>query len=171
MRRCRFSRKGSGFLLFLALSLAHTSPAAAPFLFFDERGAARHLDDFRGKVVLLSLWASWCRPCLRELPSLDEMQRIFGSRGLDVVAVDAENRSAGEIARLYAELGVIHLPIYIDSSEGLLKSLDVKALPVTLLIDPSGAEISRVSGAIDWTRPDMLAMIDGILDHFAQKNR
>ena len=171
MPLCRCSRKSAGVLLLLALSLAAPAPEAAPLSFFDETGAAHRLDDFRGKVVLLSLWASWCTPCLRELPTLDEVQRAFGGRGLQVVALNSENRRAHDIAQLYLNLGVVNLPIYIDPTQTVSKNLDVKALPVTLIIDPGGALISRVSGAIDWTRPDMLAMLDEILEHFSKMNR
>lgn len=136
-----------------------SSPHPAPsFVFWDSEGSAHALSDFRGKFVILSVWATWCPPCALEMPSLDDLQQRFDPRDLVVIPVsqDAENAA---IRAFYLRHGLRNLPVMIDVALNSTSALRLQGLPTTLVIDREGNEIARVEGNIDWTSPKSLAFL------------
>ena len=108
------------------------------------------LADFRGKVILLNLWATWCIPCVREMPSLDRLQERLGSPGFQVVALSIDVSGLPEVERFYKKLELKSLAMYVDKSAASRLALKIKGMPTTLLIDRQGREIGRVTGAAEW---------------------
>jgi len=131
-------------------------PQKIPPLIFEDRGGKQHaVSDYKGEYVLLNIWASWCGPCVREMPSLDRLQQQANPQKLRVVTL-SEDRDAEDVPIFYHRHNLTHLPVAIDSAGTAPTALHLTGLPTTLLIDPQGFEIARVEGEADWTAPDML---------------
>jgi thiol-disulfide isomerase/thioredoxin len=122
-----------------------------------ERGLT--LADFRGKIVLLNLWATWCAPCRHEMPSLDRLQAQLGGDDFIVLALSIDRAGLPAVRRFYEELGLQHLGIYVDAGGAGLRTLGVPGLPMTLLIDRAGREVARKMGAAEWDDPETVALI------------
>ena len=138
----------------------HEAPRGLPdFTFETATGHKTTLSDFRGKVVLLNLWATWCPPCRKEMPSLDRLQQKLGGKGFQVVALSIDTGGPEVIKTFYAQTGVTALEIYIDKSMQANLVLGVSGLPTTLLIDARGREIGRKIGPAEWDSPEAIAAI------------
>jgi thiol-disulfide isomerase/thioredoxin len=143
-------------------------PASAPLdlqhLTFkgpDDRQMA--LSDFSGKTVLLNLWATWCAPCRKEMPALDELQAEMGDETFEVVAVNLDRGGPEKPKTFLEEVGVSNLTFYQDSSNDLLKDLRKVAratgLPTTILVSPKGCEIGTMYGPAEWASGEAKALI------------
>jgi thiol-disulfide isomerase/thioredoxin len=140
------------------------APVAVPQLeFTDGEGHARTLADFRGKVVLLNMWATWCLPCRKEMPTLDRLEAALGSDDFMVLPLSIDRGGAERVKKFYEEISAQHLAIYVDSSRKADSALDVFGLPATLLIDRQGRELGRLSGAAEWDAPEMIAFLKTII--------
>jgi thiol-disulfide isomerase/thioredoxin len=149
-----------------AASLVPTEPPAElPDLALETAdGQTIGLDAFRGKTAVVNLWATWCAPCLAEMPSLDAMQAALADENVAVVAISVD-RGSVETARLqdfYDELGLEHLEIFRDRKFAASRALHAQGLPTTLVLDAEGREVARVIGEIDWMRPDVLETIRAV---------
>ncbi|MTH96448.1 TlpA disulfide reductase family protein [Roseibium sp. RKSG952] len=120
--------------------------------------------DFKGKTVLLNLWATWCAPCRKEMPALDELERDLGSQDFEVVAVNLDRGGPDKPKAFLNEIGVKDLTYYSDSSNQLLQDLRKKAratgLPTTILIGPEGCEIGTMYGPAEWASSDAKQLIE-----------
>ena len=142
----------------------HPEPKAVPEIQFqDSHGKTLTLADFRGKVVLLNIWATWCVPCQREMPTLDRLQAKLGGPDFQVLPLSIDRSGFDAITKFYAEVGVKHLGMYLDSSTEAASRLGALGLPTTLLIDRDGREIGRLVGPAEWDSPDMVAFLRGYL--------
>lgn len=122
----------------------------AEVMFTDATGATRTLADFRGRTVLLNLWATWCAPCRDEMPALDRLEAELGSDAFEVVAL-AVDRTGPEAARKFLDsVKVQNLKLYSDTTTRSGSALKAVGLPTTILIDPEGREIGRLPGPADW---------------------
>jgi thiol-disulfide isomerase/thioredoxin len=134
-------------------------PKPMPELRFnDANGRSRSLADFRGRTVLLNIWATWCAPCREEMPALDRLQAKLGSERFAVVALSVDLQP--DMARkFYAEIGIKALPFYIDPTAKAAFTLDAAGLPASLLVDRSGREIGRHLGAVKWDSPEVVEQL------------
>jgi thiol-disulfide isomerase/thioredoxin len=130
-----------------------TIPAVA---FADAEGRLHKLTAFRGRHVLLNLWATWCAPCVRELPALAHLQAAVGPRRLTVVAV---NVGRGTPADTAAFLKAHHagLSVYLDTNSAFPRAFGAYGLPLSVLIDPQGRGVARAVGAVRWDAPESIA--------------
>jgi thiol-disulfide isomerase/thioredoxin len=134
-----------------------STPKAIPELrFVDEAGRQHSLTDFRGKVVLLNVWATWCEPCREEMPALDRLQAKLGGERFQVVALSVDQQGAPIARKFYSEVGIKALPLYIDPTAKAAFVLDAPGLPATLLVDRKGREIGRHLGAVKWDASEMV---------------
>ena len=142
----------------------HAEPHPLPELtFLDASGATRKLEEWKGKTVLLNLWATWCAPCRKEMPALDALQRELGSDLFEVVAL-AVDRTGIEGARKFLEqTRVEHLGLYVDATARAASELKALGLPATLLIDREGREIGRLLGPAEWAGEDAKRLIRAVL--------
>jgi thiol-disulfide isomerase/thioredoxin len=127
--------------------------------FVDGEGVAKSLSDWRGKVVLLNIWATWCVPCREEMATLDKLQAALGGNDFQVVAVNIDRGGADKPKNFLAETGATHLSLYTDPTGKLFSKLKAVGMPTTLLIDREGHEIGRLVGPANWDSPDALALI------------
>jgi len=143
---------------------AHAAPRpVAELAFEDGQGRTRALAEFRDKVVLLNVWATWCAPCREEMPALDRLQRKLGGPGFEVLTLSIDAGGAAAVKRFYDEIGIRSLAVYVDPAARATGSLGVVGVPATLLIDRQGREIGRRTGPAEWDGPEAIRMISGYL--------
>jgi thiol-disulfide isomerase/thioredoxin len=147
-----------------AFNLAPTTPRPAPELAFqDAQGHPLSLEDFRGQVVVLNLWATWCGPCRSEMPSLDRLQAEAGGAGLHVLPLSVDRADLAQIQTFYQDTGIQHLNIYRDPSAAASRALGAFGLPTTLVIDAEGREVGRVIGPAEWDSAEALAALRAVM--------
>jgi thiol-disulfide isomerase/thioredoxin len=138
------------------------NPAPLPGVAFSDASGKRHtLAEFRGKTVLLNLWATWCAPCVKELPSLAKLQKAMGDK-LTVVPVDVGRDTPAEAAAFLKSHGINGLPAYLDADIALVRAFKAYGLPLTVLIGPDGKEIGRANGEADWGADESVAYLQAI---------
>ena len=130
--------------------------AAPESTFTDSAGKTVRIADFKGKPVLLNLWASWCAPCVKELPMLDAVGR---SGVLQVLAVSQDSGPQASVKAFLAKLGVTGLGAFHDPSMSLSGALSAQVLPTSVLYDASGREVWRYTGDLDWTDPEAAKLL------------
>jgi len=144
----------------MAAFLAMPKPLDLPDVrFVDAGGAAKSLSDWRGKVVLLNVWATWCVPCREEMPTLDNLEAALGGKDFQVVAVNVDRGGGDKPKSFLAETGATHLALYTDPSGKLFSVVKAVGMPTTLLVDREGHEIGRLIGPADWDSPEALALL------------
>jgi thiol-disulfide isomerase/thioredoxin len=144
------------------------SPLRVPALAFnDSTGKQLTLEHWRGRTVLLNLWATWCVPCRKEMPALDALEQRLGGPGFEVVAVNIDTRDADKPKAWLKEVGVQKLAYYADPSARAFQ--DLKAIgrafgmPTTLLLDPHGCELGTIAGPAEWASDDAIKLIEAAL--------
>ena len=144
---------------------AHAAPRPMPELAFaDGRGTGRTLAGFKGRVVLLNVWATWCVPCREEMPALDRLQQKLGAPGFEVVALSIDAGGAAAVKRFYDEIGIRALAIYVDPASRAMGALGLVGIPTTVLIDRQGRELGRRTGPAQWDGAEAVRMIEGYLN-------
>jgi thiol-disulfide isomerase/thioredoxin len=135
----------------MAAFIKHSTPKdMAVFSFADGTGAVKDLSMWKGKVVLLNLWATWCAPCRKEMPDLAKLQNLLGGADFEVVAISEDLKGAEASAAFLKEAGVESLALYVDPKATALAAIQSVGLPTTLLIDRNGKEVGRLLGPADW---------------------
>jgi len=135
-------------------------PRALPVLrFVDGEGHALSLGDFRGRPVILNIWATWCVPCREEMPALERLQAAIDKSQLLVLPLSIDRKGVPAVKQFYQELGLKALGIYVDQSGKASSSLNTIGVPTTLMVDRDGREIGRKIGPANWDSPEMMALI------------
>lgn len=127
--------------------------------FQDGQGKERTLADWRGKVVLLNLWATWCVPCRKEMPALDRLQQALGSDKFEVVAISVDRKGIASAQTFLDDTKAGKLAVYVDTTLRTTSQLGAVGLPATLLIDANGREIGRLLGPAEWDSEDAKRLI------------
>jgi thiol-disulfide isomerase/thioredoxin len=145
-----------------------TKPLRLPDLAFnDASGKPRTLADWRGRTVLLNLWATWCVPCRKEMPALNALEKRLGGPGFEVVTVNIDTRNLDKPKDWLKEVGVTNLAYYADPSAKVFQ--DLKAIgrafgmPTTLLVDPNGCELGTIAGPAEWASDDAVKLVEAAL--------
>jgi thiol-disulfide isomerase/thioredoxin len=132
-------------------------------------GENMSLADFRGRLVLLNLWATWCAPCIREMPALDRLQEMLGGKDFAVVLVSEDRGGAKVVAPFFAKLGLASLKTYLDPKSAVGHGFGVAGLPTSFLIDRDGAILGSLQGAASWDGAAVEAMIRSHLESGGKK--
>ena len=136
------------------------APEALPELpFLDKDGKSRLLKEWSGKVVLLNLWATWCAPCRKEMPSLDRLQAELGGKDFEVVAVSADKTGIEGAKKFLDQIKVAKLGVYADPTVRIHSGLKAIGMPATLLLDAQGREIGRLVGPAEWDSEEAKTLI------------
>src|SRR5271166_4140961 len=130
--------------------------------FVDLAGNTVSLSEFTGKIVLVNLWATWCEPCLREMPSLERLQSRLGER-IAVLAVSEDRGGNKAVEPFIAKLGLKSVKIYIDPKSEVGHSFAVRGLPTSFLINREGKVLGRVEGAAEWDSPKILGVLEPLI--------
>jgi len=146
-----------------ALTMA-TSPLRLPDLAFDDAdGKPRKLSEWRGKTVLVNLWATWCVPCRKEMPALDSLQTKLGGKDFEVVAINIDTRDPDKPKNFLKEANLTKLAYFTDAKAKVFQDLKAigKALgmPTSVLVDGQGCEIGTIAGPAEWASDDAIALI------------
>ncbi len=144
----------------LSAFLVHKTRRDIPELNFkDGTGQALTLEKWKGRVVLLNLWATWCLPCRKEMPDLAELQKKYGGADFEVVAISVDRKGAEAAGRFLVETKATDLNLYIDQSTKVLGKVRAVGLPTTILIDRKGKEVGRLLGPATWSGADAVRLI------------
>ena len=150
-----------------AVSVADTGLRLPALTFKDGAGAEKSLADWKGRTVLLNLWATWCVPCRKEMPALAALQEKLGGPGFEVVAVNIDTRDPDKPKAWLHEAGVSGLAYYADASAHVFQELKsigkAVGMPTSLLIDGSGCEIAYLAGPAEWGSDDALKLVQAAM--------
>ena len=135
------------------------TPRKLDLTFTAADGTPHSLADYAGKAVVLNLWATWCVPCVREMPALDDLAKLVAADGIVVLPISSDHGGAAVVQRFYAEHGIKQLPVMLDPMSAMAHALNVRGIPTTLLIDPQGQEVAWLEGAADWSSPDAVTVV------------
>jgi len=122
-------------------------------------GATHRIADFKGHGMVLNLWATWCRPCVAEMPSLSRLSTKLAPDDIAVLAVSTDHGGAPVVQRFLAEHNIASLPVLLDSQGEIGQALGIRGIPTTLVIDRAGRERGRLEGAADWSSDQALALV------------
>jgi thiol-disulfide isomerase/thioredoxin len=129
------------------------------FAFLDGEGNTVRLSDFKGRPVILNIWAKWCAPCLAEMPTLDKLQAEAAPGTLAVVTVAVDEPDPAKVRNFLANRRWDALKPYLDPKNVFAKALDIKAIPISLLIDKDGFAVVRVDSPVDWYSDEAIRLL------------
>ena len=150
-----------------AVNVADAAARVPALAFKDAAGADRTLADWKGRTVLLNLWATWCVPCRKEMPALAALQQKLGGKDFEVVAVNIDTRDTDKPKAWLAQAGITGLTYYADPSARVFQELKAvgkaMGMPTSLIVDGAGCEIASIAGPADWASDDALALLKGAM--------
>jgi thiol-disulfide isomerase/thioredoxin len=117
------------------------------------------LADYKGKVVLVNFWATWCAPCVSEMPSLDQLQKKMGKDKFVILPLSLDGPTRAKVAPFYQDKKLGELGIYFDKGRSAMQALGISVLPTSILVDADGRELGRIEGEADWSTPEALALM------------
>lgn len=142
----------------------HKEPRKRLERFFEDRnGAAKTVADFEGKVVIFNFWATWCPPCRKEMPYLDNLRAEMADDGFEVIALSMDRASVEKIDAFLEGIDATHLDVYREPTLRIGTEAGVLGMPITLILDRKGREIARLQGEAVWDGPDAKAMIEAVI--------
>ncbi len=145
------------------LTVLEAAPPMPTRVLRDASGGETTLAAFRGEVLVVNLWATWCAPCMEEMPTLGELQRRYEGR-LRVIAISVDGEAdRAKAQRELARLSGGSLPFLIDISRGVLFDAQASGMPMTIIYDRQGHELARLGGGADWVSEDAIALFDAVL--------
>ncbi len=170
-RRRLLAQAGVGIGVGAALTLPRSSAAQTPnvppfylteprplpnFTFTNQAGHPRSLSSFHGKFILLNIWATWCIPCRKEMPTLDRLQATLGDKQFEIVPVSIDSGGLKAVQKFYTGIHIQHLGIFLDPSGSAMQILNLEGLPTSFLINPAGQQIGRETGGTVWDTPSVI---------------
>ena len=136
----------------------HDVPRTVPTFTFSDRDANPvQLSSFAGRFVVLNLWATWCTPCIKELPALDRLQKTLGGPDFMVLALSLDRGGLLDVNSFWIRTGLSDLDIYLDPTMSVGQTLSARGLPTTLLLNRDGMEIARLEGPAEWDSTEVIA--------------
>ena len=131
--------------------------------FVDAQGRKLGLEDFRGKFVLVNLWATWCGPCRREMPSLDRLQARLAGDEFTVLALSQDRKGVAAAEKFLAQIDIKNLGVFVDASARSARLLGAIGLPTTILLNKEGGVIGRLIGPAEWDSDEAVRLIEVII--------
>jgi thiol-disulfide isomerase/thioredoxin len=126
-------------------------PLEAPAIAFRAaEGKELTLADFRGRTLVVNFWATWCAPCVEEMPALDRLHASLASEGIEVAAISVDRGGLRQVAPFFEVNALKHLPVYLDPTGASMRAFGVRGLPTTIAIDRQGRDAGRLEGAAHW---------------------
>ena len=132
---------------------------APDFALKDLSGTQRKLSDFKGKIVLVNFWATWCPPCREEIPSMVKLNQLMKGKPFQLLAVSIDEKGAEEVAAFFKSSGVL-LPALLDTDQAVSKRYGTTGVPETFVINSKGVILKKVVGGFDWSAPEIVAFLD-----------
>ena len=142
----------------------HSTPKPTPDApFFDPEGGMHSLADYKGKYVVLNFWATWCAPCRKEMPSLDNLQAELGGDDFQVIAIATGRNTQAGITKFFDKAEIKNLGVFLDPKQNLSRKMGVLGLPITVILDRQGNEIARLSGDAEWDSHSALLIFNALI--------
>ncbi|MEM1361472.1 MAG: TlpA disulfide reductase family protein [Pseudomonadota bacterium] len=142
----------------------HSDPKSVPDTqFTDLDGGTHSLADYKGQIVVLNFWATWCGPCRKEMPSLDRLNTELGGDDFAVVTLATGRNSPQGMKRFFEEEGITTLPLFQDPNQAIAREMAVLGLPITVVLDRDGQEIGRLRGDADWDSDSAVAILSALI--------
>ena len=141
-----------------------TGNVKVPSTKFSDGSKSLTLDSFRGRGVVLNFWATWCGPCVTEMPSLDRLATKLDMKKFVVVAVSQDNGGPSQVKPFLEKLKIKNITILYDPSQGGLRDFGIRGLPTTLLISAEGRVVARLEGSVEWDSSEMINKIKELND-------
>jgi thiol-disulfide isomerase/thioredoxin len=142
-----------------ALQHGPPGPRLPGFDFVTEAGEKRTLADYAGRGIVLNFWATWCGPCVKEMPALDQLARAVADDHIAVLPLSSDRAGAAAVEAFYKEQGIRSLPVLLDPEGAAARAVGARGIPTTVILDGEGRERQRVEGAVDWSKPDVMAAL------------
>jgi len=148
-----------------AFEFARNPAPATDASFLDANDDEVRVSDFAGRVLLVNLWATWCAPCVHEMPQLDALEEELGSDEFQVIAVSSDRRPRDEVEEvLHDRIGATHLPLYMDDNLAFSLGAEVTGWPTTILYDRQGRELGRIARPAEWQSDDARELIEAVIE-------
>lgn len=148
--------------LYAAELMEYEGAALPDFSLTDMQGKSHKLGDYRGKVVMVNFWATYCGPCIKEMPSMQRLKEKLSDRPFVILAIDMAEERATVEAFLQKHNIQVNFPILLDPEGGVVESWMITAVPTTFIIDPQGKIRYALFGGIEWDKPDVIETISGL---------
>jgi thiol-disulfide isomerase/thioredoxin len=146
-----------------AAALEQFSPRPAPQLAFsDAKGQRLSLSSYRGHVLLVNLWATWCGPCVAEIPSFAAIATKLAKAGVLILPISIDTEGAPVVQRFYKAHNIHDLPLLVDPDGNDMDAMQTNGVPTTLVLNAAGRMVARMDGAADWNTPDTLVYLVGL---------
>ena len=143
-----------GFANGLPLIEIPVKPQAPAMQLQTYEGKPFDLADHRGRVVVVNFWATWCAPCVREMPGIDKLQAKLGGKDFTVVAVNEDRGGVASAKQFLEKLGTTNLALYVDSKMAMMRAFKVRGLPTSFLLDREGRIVGKLEGIAEWDTPE-----------------
>lgn len=169
---------GLGLPMSSALAASQTSPMKkliteskgynkdAKLVFADETGKEQTMADYRGRFVLVNVWATWCFSCRTEMPDLDALQGKFDPEKLLVMPLSIDRKGIDAVMPFYDKTGIKNLRIFLSSGVAAVHAFGERGIPFTILLDPDGNEAGRILGPVKWDADDFVAFLNDKIDNW-----
>ena len=138
------------------IAINETPKLISPIIFEDFSGNEINLKDYHGKLVIINFWATWCAPCKKEMPSLDQLYQDSSFENLQVLAVNMEQPNTIKTKKFFTDLNIQKLDIFFDSNLNFVKEFKLRGIPTTVLINKKGEEFARIVGSVDFQDQKLL---------------
>ena len=145
--------------------ILHESPkAVSEEVFYNSNSDPIILKSFSGGLTLINFWATWCAPCLEEMPSLSNLQKIKGDNNFKVITIATMRNSSKSVDNFFKKMSIENLTRYQDPKGKLARSLKIAGLPLTILLNKDNEEVARFIGDADWSSPQALKLIEKAIE-------
>lgn len=153
--------RAQGALKDLAAALRRArAPKPAPnIVFVDAHGKKHHLSEFRGHGLVVNLWATWCAPCVAEMPSLAALSKAVAPAGIVVLPLSSDQGGAAAVTAFFHKHDIVGLPVLLDPDGDAERAFKVPGIPTSVIIDKAGMVQARMAGAADWSAPAAVALV------------
>jgi thiol-disulfide isomerase/thioredoxin len=139
-------------------------PVAIPEItFYAADGTPHHLSEFRGHGMVINFWATWCAPCIAELPSLATLSKELAPEDIAVLPLSSDRGGATAVSTWFGAHGITALPVLLDPKGEAARALDARGIPTSMIVDRQGRIRARLEGAADWSGPDVVTLIQGLV--------
>ena len=149
----------------LGEGLEKMNPPADPpdAVFVTADGASHHLADFKGRGMVVNMWATWCAPCVAEMPSLEVLSKALAPQDIAVLPLSSDRGGADTVSAWYQAHGITALPVLLDPRGAAARAFDARGIPTTVVINTKGQVVARLEGAADWSAPDAQTLIRALI--------